>query len=137
MNAITINAKNRSIELSKTFAKAASIFGSEEYNQLQVARRDYPNYRMVTIKQKSAAKADFANLTYNYMDKYVKDHAQTDDVKTEYRIMKKAVIQFDVAVTIQKGNISGNTLCAMLMAKIILFRRIKPVGMRFTEKYYL
>ena len=88
MTTITINAKNRTIELSKTFAKAASLFGSEEYNQLQIARRDYPSYRVVTIKQKGAAKADFANLSFNYMDKYVKTHAQTDDVKTEYRSLR-------------------------------------------------
>ena len=41
MNAISLNAKNRTIELSNSFAKAASLFGSEEYKQLQEARRDY------------------------------------------------------------------------------------------------
>ena len=67
MNAITINAKNRTIELSNTFAKAASLFGSEEYRQLQEARRDYPSYRVVTVKQKGTGNADFANLSFNYI----------------------------------------------------------------------
>ena len=88
MTTITINAKNRTIELSKTFAKAASLFGSEEYNQLQVARRDYPSYRVVTIKQKGSTKAEFAKMSFDYMDKYVKAHAQTDDVKAEYRSLR-------------------------------------------------
>ena len=83
MTTITINAKNRTIELSKTFAKAASIFGSEEYNQLQVARRDYPSYRVVTLKQKGTGKDVFANLSFSYMDKYVKNHAD-DKNKTAY-----------------------------------------------------
>ena len=82
---ITINAKNHTIEMNKTFAKAAATFGTDEYKMLQDARRDYPSYRVVTIKQKGAAvKADFAKLSFDFMDKYVKDHAQTDDVKTEY-----------------------------------------------------
>ena len=83
MTTITINAKNHTIEMNKTFAKAASIFGSEEYNQLQVTRRDYPNYRVVTVRQKGTGKADFANLSYDFMDKYIKDHA-TEDLKADY-----------------------------------------------------
>ena len=88
MTSISINAKNRTIELSKTFAKAASLFGSEEYNQLQVARHDYPNYRVITAKQKNTGKSEFAKLSFKFMDKYVKAHAQTDDVKTEYRSLR-------------------------------------------------
>ncbi len=84
MTSISINTKNRTIELSNTFAKAASLFGSEEYRQLQEARRDYPNYRVITVKQKSTAKADFQKLSFSYMDEYVKKHIQTEDLKKEY-----------------------------------------------------
>ena len=90
MTNITINAKNRTIEMNKTFTKAAAIFGSEEYRQLQEARRDYPSYRVITVKQKGAAKADFTNLTNDFMDKYVKDHA-TDDIKAEYHGRNKQI----------------------------------------------
>ena len=85
---LKINAKNRTIELSNTFAKAASLFGSEEYRQLQEARRDYPSYRVVTVKQKGTGNADFANLSFNYMDKYVKAHDISDDLKAEYRSLR-------------------------------------------------
>lgn len=88
MNAITINTKAHTIELSNTFAKAASLFGSEEYRQLQEARRDYPSYRVVTVKQKGTGKADFAKLSFNYMDKYVKTHDISDDLKAEYRSLR-------------------------------------------------
>ena len=88
MNAITINAKNRTIELSNTFAKAASLFGSEKYRQLQEARRDYPSYRVITLKQKSTGNADFTKLSFKFMDKYVKDHANSDDLKAEYRSLR-------------------------------------------------
>ena len=85
---LKINAKNRTIEMSNTFAKAASIFGSDEYKDLQEVRRDYPNYRVVTVKQKGAGKADFANLSYDFMDKYIKDHATSDEVKAEYLVLR-------------------------------------------------
>ena len=88
MNTITINAKNRTIELSNTFAKAASLFGSEEYRQLQEARRDYPSYRVITLKQKNTGNADFTQLSFKFMDKYVKDHADSDDLKAEYRSLR-------------------------------------------------
>lgn len=44
MKNLTINAKNHTIEMNKAFTAAASVFGSDEYNQLQTARRDYPTY---------------------------------------------------------------------------------------------
>ena len=88
MNAITINAKNRTIELSNTFAKAASLFGSEEYRQLQEARRDYPNYRVITVKQKGTGKAEFAKLSFDFMDKYIANHDVSDDLKAEYRSLR-------------------------------------------------
>ncbi len=85
---LKINAKNRTIEMSNTFAKTASIFGSDEYKDLQEVRRDYPNYRVVTVKQKGAGKADFANLSYDFMDKYIADHDECGELMKEYRALR-------------------------------------------------
>lgn len=83
MTNITINAKNRTIEMNKTFSAAASKYGSPEYVELQNARHDYPNYRVVTIAKK-AAKSDYKGLTFEYMKKYIALH---DD--EEKSIMKE------------------------------------------------
>lgn len=82
MTAITINAKNRTIELTKTFATASSKFGTDEYNLLQLARKDYPNYKVVTIARKAPKndKPTFKGLTYEYMEKYILTH--DDDKQT-------------------------------------------------------
>ncbi len=88
MKTITINVKNHTIELSKTFAKAASLFGSEEYRQLQEARRDYPSYRVVTLKQKGTGNADFAKLSFDFMDKYIANHEVSEELKAEYRSLR-------------------------------------------------
>lgn len=74
-NSIVINDKNRTIEITKSFAAAAKRFGSQEYEMLQTARSHYPNYY---VKIKSAArKADcFKGLTFDYMEKYIKSHKE-------------------------------------------------------------
>ena len=88
MTTITINAKNRTIELSKAFAKAASLFGSDEYKQLQEARRDYPSYRVITVKQKGAGKTEFARLSFDFMDKYIASHDENGNLMTKYRRLR-------------------------------------------------
>ena len=80
MKTIIINSTARTIEINKTFTKAASKFGSPEYQQLQEARRDYPNYRVITVAQK-AAKPEFKGLTYDYMKDYIKAH--DDETKSK------------------------------------------------------
>ena len=51
MMTLTINRRNHTIEMpTKKYATAASKYGTVEYNEVQAARRDYPNYNVVTRK---------------------------------------------------------------------------------------
>ena len=86
MTAITINAKNRSIELTKTFATASSKFGTPEYDQLQQVRKDYPNYKVVTVTRKATKtdKPSYKGLTYEYMVKYIKSHDKAEENMKEF-----------------------------------------------------
>ena len=82
MTNITISARTRSLNLTKTFAAKAAIFGTDEYKMLQEARRDYPGYKVNAVKSK-AGKTDkeqdiFKGLNYDYMEKYIETH---DDEK--------------------------------------------------------
>lgn len=79
MSNITINTKNATIELTKTFSKNAAKYGSPAYIELQNARKDYPNYRVVTVAKK-AAKPEYKGLTFEYMKKYIALH--DDENKT-------------------------------------------------------
>ena len=89
MTKIAVNPKNRTIELSKAYSELAYCPGTDEYNQLQETRRDYPNYRVVTVKQKGAAvKADFANLSFDFMDKYIASHDEKGDLMPVYRTLR-------------------------------------------------
>ena len=87
-NNININNKKNAIEITKAFEKAASRFGSDEYNMLRKARNDNPNFRVVVIKRKTAA-ASFKGLTYEFMEKYIKSHDDEEGtVMAEYEDLR-------------------------------------------------
>ena len=85
-----INQKNRAIEMSKKFAKAAAVFGSDEYKQLQEVRRDYPNFRVVTVSRKTTGKKEtFKGLTYEYMELYIQKHDDEEkSIMAEYLMLR-------------------------------------------------
>lgn len=70
-----INAEARTIEMSKKFAMSARKYGTDEYKDLQNARRDYPGFKVVTVtRQAPTKKESYKGLTYEYMEKYIKAH---------------------------------------------------------------
>ena len=56
MTNIRINETKRTIEVTKAFYKEASKYGTEQYNDLQAVRRDYPNFKVVTNKTANPTK---------------------------------------------------------------------------------
>ena len=88
MTTITINNKNRTIELTKIFAKNASKFGSAEYNELKAARLDNPSFRVITVAKKNA-RPKFKGLTYEYMEMYISKHDDEDkSIMHQYKVMR-------------------------------------------------
>ena len=87
---MTINNKNKTIEMTAKFAKAAAKFGSTEYAQLQEARKDYPNYKVVTISRKTSSnKESYKGLTYSYMEAYIKAHDDAEkSIMAEYEMLR-------------------------------------------------
>ena len=77
-NAIRLNHRNRAIELTKSFDEKASRFGSDEYNALQIARRDYPNYHVV-VACRSKREDSHKGLTYEVMENYIKTHDNAEE----------------------------------------------------------
>lgn len=56
--------------MTKTFANSASNYGSEAYNELMNAKRDFPSYT-VTIVKTASKKDSFKGLNLKYMEKYI------------------------------------------------------------------
>ncbi len=75
-NNITINSKNQTIELNATFAKKAQVYGTDEYVDLQGARRDYPHYTVVT--KRHSKKSDSKGLNYDHMEDYIMNHENSE-----------------------------------------------------------
>jgi hypothetical protein len=87
MKSIIINSKNNTIEMTKKFENAAKRFGSNEYRQLQEARRDYPSYKVV-VKAAAAKKESYKGLTFKYMESYIQKHDETGDIFAEYQMLR-------------------------------------------------
>lgn len=74
-NYLKVDIANARLVMDRTFAKNCAIAGSAEYNLLQSARKDYPNFTVEqrTIKR-NANKECYRGLTYEYMKKYIASH---------------------------------------------------------------
>ena len=90
MTNITINDKKMTIEMTKAVANRAKKFNTVEYKDLQMVRKDYPNYTVVIkASAKKNNKNQFKGLTYNYMEKYIeaRDHDE-QSIMNEYLDMR-------------------------------------------------
>ena len=85
-----INEKKMVIEMTKKFAAAARKFGTQQYRDLQEARRDYPNFKVVTVTRKAAGCQDtYKGLTYKFMEDYIQKHDDAEQsVMAEYLTLR-------------------------------------------------
>ena len=85
-----INYEKKAIEMTKKFANAAGRFGSDEYRELQEARRDNPGFKVITVNRTTSAKKDsYKGLNYNYMEKYIKAHDDEENaIMAKYETLR-------------------------------------------------
>ena len=85
-----INMFERTIVLTKKEMNAASRYGSVAYKELQNARRDNPDYRVVTVtKTVKTQRETYKGLTYAYMEKYIKTHDDAEEnIWAEYMMYR-------------------------------------------------
>ena len=87
MSNVIINRKSATIELTKKFEKAAARYGSDEYEALQAARSDYPNYRVV-VKATKKNGEHLKGLTFDFMEKYIRNHDEDGSIMKEYEDLR-------------------------------------------------
>ena len=84
-NYVKIDYANRQIVMDRTFARLSQIVGSDEYNRLQTARRDYEGFNVVTRTiRRNDKKECYRGLTYDYMERYILLHDKADERKKEF-----------------------------------------------------
>jgi len=90
-NFLKIDFEKNMLVMDKTFAKKSQIVGSDEYDLLQTARRDYPKFVVITKANKTTKTVDHYNgLTYDYMERYIACHENAEKIMAEY--MEKRLI---------------------------------------------
>lgn len=67
-----INFAKRAIELTKTEAQKASVYGTEEYETLIQCKRDYPDYRITVVKSR-VKRDNLRGLNRDFMGKYISE----------------------------------------------------------------
>ena len=77
MTNITINYKKNTIEITKSFEKKASAYGSPEYTELANARKEFPNYRIIVKSTKT--KSTFKGMDYDFMREYIEKHDNAEE----------------------------------------------------------
>ena len=91
-NTIKVEHGKCLLVMDKTFAKLSANVRCPEYTILQNARRDYPDYAVVTRQiRKNPQKETYAGLTYQYMEDYIVTHEAEEDllaVQAEYHALK-------------------------------------------------
>ena len=95
MTEIRINEAKRVIEVTKGFYKEASKFGTQEYKMLKEARNDFPTFKVVT-RSAGKNKDGFKGLTFEYMEKYIKEHREikVKNEETEEEMTRDLLVEF-------------------------------------------
>ena len=88
-----INMSKKTIELTKAEMKGASEFGTKFYKNLQSARHDYPDFRVVEIKRKKNT-SYHSNIDMKYIKDYVEKHG-SDEQKADFTLISKRSVGSD------------------------------------------
>ena len=98
-NAINLNRKNNTIEVTKKFYEAASKYNSEEELLLREAQQNNPGFKVVVATRKT--KSTYKGLDYEFMTTYIKAHDDAEKSKMatflEMRALTAEAIMMDVA----------------------------------------
>lgn len=79
---IRVNHKEEKIELNKEYFKRIQNPRSEEYETLQMVRKDYPRYEVCLYKiKRNANKKTYKGLNYEYMETYILTHEPKETKK--------------------------------------------------------
>jgi hypothetical protein len=78
LNYLKVDDRNRQLVMDRTFDKNRRIVGSKEYDLLQRAKADNPQYSVVLRRIKTnPEKRVYKHLTYAYMREYINRHANS------------------------------------------------------------
>jgi hypothetical protein len=92
---IIIDHKKKEIVVTKKFYEDASVFGSQEYNDLKNAMAAESDYKIRVKIKRNPDKKTYPNLTFKNMKKYIayKEGADSPNIQTITKLIDSADIQ--------------------------------------------
>lgn len=80
-NNVKVNFKNNELIITKAFAKKASTYDSEAYNELMGMQERHPSFK-ISVKDSIKKKSTSAKSIINYanMRKYIETHDETKEL---------------------------------------------------------
>lgn len=88
-NAYTINHEDKTITITKAFAKSSGIINSDEYILFTQFRKDYPDYKIVQRTAKAnKEKNTHKGLTLDNMEKYLSTRDNAADALKAFEMAK-------------------------------------------------
>jgi len=87
MNAVRINHNERTIVITKKYAKLASVYDNTEYRQLEEIKKVYPNYQVI-VREVSKKSSVSSRLTLRTMENYIKMHDDDGKIMEEFKKMR-------------------------------------------------
>lgn len=87
-NYLKVDDRNKLLIMDRSFDKNRRIVGSNEYNLLQRAKAEYPQYSVVLKRIKTnPEKRVYKHLTYDYMIEYISRHPNCEARMKEFKEM--------------------------------------------------
>ena len=86
-----VNFLSNSIEVTTSFAKKASIYGSTEYLMLTEAQKAHPTYTLEIQKPKKTA---IKGIDYDFMRKYISTHDEHAELLTAFEKLVKGNLSY-------------------------------------------
>ena len=71
---LTLDFSKNTINMTESFSKKAENYGSTEYNMLQNARKDYPEFEIIVTKKTKRVKDAHKGIDVKFMYNYIKQH---------------------------------------------------------------
>lgn len=88
-NTLRFDHDARCIVMDRTFYKNSANIRFKEYDMLQRARKDYPDYTPVIKRiKRNPDKETYKGLTYAYMERYIESHENAVEIMAEYRELR-------------------------------------------------
>ena len=76
---LTLDFSKNAINMTESFSKKAQNYGSTEYNMLQNALKDFPEFEIVVTKKTKRVKDAHKGIDVKFMYNYIKQHDNDEE----------------------------------------------------------